>query len=175
MDDAERHVPAASPGPGGIPAEPSDPELPVRGWAAVGLPVERMWAIFDDVRGWPRWNPCFRWARVTGGTLREGALLCWVFNPIRSRYPYVLPASARIVEYEPRRGVTWKVTAVPGFSALHRYAFEAVDEDRCRFGSWEVAEGPAYRLLRPFWLAHFRYVRDASLAGARALPGRVTR
>lgn len=175
MEEAERHVPAPGPGPHGVGVDPDDADLPVEGWAEVDLPVGRMWAIFDDVRGWPRWDPCFRWARVAGATLQEGALLYWVFNPIRSRYPYVLPAVARVVEYEPLRAVTWEVTAVPGFSALHRYAFEAVDEDRCRFGSWEVADGPTYRLLRRFWLAHFRYVRDTSLAGARALPGRVAR
>jgi len=70
--------------------------------------------------------------------------------------------------------VTWEVSA-PGFHALHSYRFAALGPEHCRFGSWEVAEGPTYRALRPFWLAHFRYVCRESLAGARMLaasPGR---
>lgn len=146
-----------------------DPALPIEGYVALDMPVERLWAIFNDVPGWSRWNPCFWWARVAGGELKQGALLYWCFNPIRPRYLYKMPAMARIVEYEPFRVITWEVTSLPGFHARHSYRFEALAPDRCRFGSWEVAEGPVYRRLRGFWLAHFRYVCRSSLAGARTL------
>jgi hypothetical protein len=46
---------------------------------------------------------------------------------------------------------------------------EPLADDRCRFGSWEVAEGALYFAVRRFWLAHFRFVRDRSVAGALAL------
>lgn len=147
----------------------SDPDLPVEGTTEVALPVERLWEAFADVRGWPRWNPCMSWARITGGELKQGATLYWAFKPIRPRYLYRLPALARIVECEPAGKVTWEVSGFPGFHARHSYTFEALGPDRSRFGSWEVAEGPAFRALRGFWLAHFRFVRDESLAGARAL------
>ena len=127
-----------------------------------------MWEIFADVRGWPDWNPCMWRARVSGGVLREGATLRWAFNPIRPRYLYKMPAVATIAEYEEGRLVGWEASA-PGFHALHRYEIEPLGPDRCRFGSWEVAEGPMYRALRRFWLAHFRYVCEASLEGARGL------
>ena len=52
---------------------------------------------------------------------------------------------------------------------MHSYRFAALEEERCGFGSWEVAEGPAYRALHRFWDAHFRYVCRESLAGARSL------
>ena len=154
-------------GPGSI--TPADPELPIEGYVELEMPVEEAWRIFTDVAGWPRWNRCFRWARVLGGRLKVGATLIWVFNPIRPRYLYKLPSIARIVECEPQRKVTWEVTALPGFHALHSYVFESLGPNRCRFGSWEVAEGAFYRLTRRFWLAHFRYVCRASVAGARTL------
>lgn len=145
-----------------------DPALPVEGKIEVGLSVEAMWEAFADVRGWPDWNPCMAWARIAGGELKEGATLYWAFKPIRQRYLYRMPAVAKIVECEPQRKVTWEVSA-PGFHARHSYLFESLGPNSSRFGSWEVAEGAFYRLTRRFWLAHFRFVRDESLAGARAL------
>jgi len=127
-----------------------------------------MWEVFADVRRWPEWNPCMWRARVSGDELRHGATLRWAFNAIKPQYLYKLPAVAKIAEYEKGRGVGWEVS-MPGFHALHRYSIEPLGPERCRFGSWEVAEGPAYRAMRRFWLAHFRYVRDASLAGAAGL------
>jgi len=142
--------------------------LPIAGSVELELPVQRLWEIFLDVPGWPSWNPCIWRSRVRGGVLREGATLIWAFNPIERRYLYKLPATAAIVEFEPHDRITWEVRA-PGFHALHSYRFAALGERRCRFGSWEVAEGPAYRALSRFWNAHFRYVCRESLAGASAL------
>ena len=144
------------------------PPLPITGTTEIGLPVERMWEVFADVERWPEWNPCFWRARVDGGELREGATLRFAFNPIRRALLYKLPASAELVEVVPNDRVTWEVDA-PGFHALHSYRFAAVGPERSSFGSWEVAEGPTYRALRAFWLAHFRYVCRESLAGARTL------
>jgi hypothetical protein len=156
----------------------ADAELPVAGATELALSVEELWARFADVRAWPRWNPSMWTATVSGGTslaesgpLRQGQQLIWAFNPIQPWLLYRLPVMARLVEVVPERRVSWEVRIVPGMWALHTYWMEPVDEGRCRFGSWEVAEGPTYRLMRPFWLAHFAFVRDASLAGARGLVG----
>jgi hypothetical protein len=127
-----------------------------------------MWEAFADVPRWREWNPCMAWARIGGGELKQGATLYWAFRPIRRHYLYRMPAWAKIVECEPRRRVTWEASA-PGFHAYHSYLFEPLGPDSSRFGSWEVAEGASYRLMRRFWLAHFRFVRDQSLAGARKL------
>ena len=144
------------------------PPLPIEGSVELDMPVERLWQAFLDVERWPRWNPCIWRSRVRDGELREGATLAWVFNPIKRWYPYTMPASAKIVEFERHDRVTWEVNVL-GFHALHSYRFAALGPDRCRFGSWEVAEGPAFRATRRFWIAHFRYVCRASLAGAEAL------
>jgi hypothetical protein len=148
---------------------PSSP-LPIEGSVEVAMPVDRLWEIFLDVPGWSRWNPCIWRSSVRGGELREGATLVWAFNPIKRRYLYKLPATAEIVEIVPADRVTWEVSAA-GFHALHSYRFADLGANRCRFGSWEVAEGPAFRAMRRFWLAHFRYVCRESLAGARSLSG----
>ena len=154
-------------GPGGEIAP--TPPLPIEGDVELPMPVDRLWEIFMDVPSWPDWNPCIWRSGVRGGELRLGATLVWAFNPIRPAYLYKMPAAAKIVEFEPHDRVTWEVKAA-GFHALHSYRFAAIDESNCRFGSWEVAEGPGYRSLRRFWLAHFRYVCRESLAGARTLP-----
>jgi pimeloyl-ACP methyl ester carboxylesterase len=128
-----------------------------------------MWATFADVEAWHRWNPCIWRARIAGGGgLRVGARLEWVFNAIRGWYPYKLPATAEIVDFEPGRRVTWEVR-IAGLHALHSYMVEPVDAASCRFGSAEIAEGPGFRLLRAFWLAHFHFVCRTSLEGARRL------
>jgi pimeloyl-ACP methyl ester carboxylesterase len=148
-----------------------DPALPVEGRIEVGLPVERLWHAFADAESWPAWNLCFSRVWLCGGRLHEGSRFVWLFNPIRRGYPYRLPAAAQIVEWRPHERVTWEVK-MPGFHARHSYTFEALDPERSRFGSWEVAEGRVYERLRRFWLAHFRYVCRASLEGAAALADR---
>jgi hypothetical protein len=142
--------------------------LPIAGSVDLPLPVERLWDTFMDVPRWPEWNRCFWRASVRGGALRVGATLRFAFNPIEPRYLYKLPARAEIVELVPHDRVTWEARAA-GFHALHSYRFAALAGGGSRFGSWEVAEGPAFRALRRFWLAHFRYVCRESLAGARGL------
>jgi pimeloyl-ACP methyl ester carboxylesterase len=152
------------------PGWPADDELPVAGWGDVAMPVDELWDAFIDVERWPSWNPCIRRARVKGGTLREGATLAWTFRPIKRWYPYLMPARATIVEVGRNRRVTWEVRA-PGLHAFHSYLF-AEGPLGSQFGSWEIAEGWLYRVTRRFWLAHFRFVRDASIDGAALLPGR---
>jgi hypothetical protein len=144
------------------------PEMaPIAGSVEVAVPADVLWECFRHASLWPRWNACFYWVRNRDLVL--GADLVWVFEPIRPRYPYKMPAIARIVEVVPRRRVTWEVTGLPGFFARHTYHVDPVGDDRSRFGSWEQAAGPSFRVLRAFWLAHFAFVRDASLAGARHL------
>jgi hypothetical protein len=151
-----------------IPDHANEPELPIEGKTEVALSAERMWEVFADVPRWPEWNPCMWRARVAGGELREGATLQWAFNPIERRYLYKMPAMAKIVEFEQGRLVGWEAK-LPGFHALHRYEIEPLGPESCSFGSWEVAGGALFRATRRFWLAHFRFVRDASLTGARGL------
>jgi hypothetical protein len=144
------------------------PPLPVEGTVDLDVSADDAWRRFADVRRWHEWNASIWRSWVVGGRLEVGARLWLLFNPIEPRYLYKLPAPARIVEVEPAGHVTWEVS-LPGFHALHRYQVDELGPGRCRFGSWEVAEGALYFGVRRFWLAHFRFVRDRSLAGAPAL------
>lgn len=144
--------------------------LPVEGYVTLDMPVERMWERQLDVSRWREWNTCFAWSAMIGGRVEVGKTLVFVFNPIERRYPYRMPAIAKIVELVPYSRMTWEVK-LPGLHALHSYRFEKLDDSHCRYGSWEVAEGSLYRVARGFWLAHFAYVCESSLAGAIELSG----
>lgn len=140
---------------------------PVTGSVEVDAPVGALWEVFRRPHEWPHWNDCFSW--VGTRRLARGGRLIWCFEPLRPEYLYRMPAIATIVELEEARRVTWEVTALPGFYARHTYFMEPLGERRARFGSWEKATGWSFRAARRFWLAHFRFVLDRSLAGARRL------
>lgn len=140
---------------------------PVQGTVEVEIPADELWRCFSRPDRWPRWNECFLWVR--NRSLGAGRLLVWAFQPIKPQYLYKLPAIARIVEVEPERRATWEVTAVPGMYARHTYSIEPRGDGRSAFSSWEQAMGPGFRLTRRFWVAHFEFVRDRSVEGARRL------
>lgn len=141
--------------------------VPIEGTVDVDVPISELWNFFTRADLWPRWNRCMLWAR--NRDLVPGRRLLWAFRPIRSWYPYVLPAVAKIVEVEGGRRVTWEVTALPGFYARHTYHVKDLGKGRTRFGSWEKAMGWGFRLMRRFWVPHFVFVKDRSLEGAREL------
>ena len=140
---------------------------PVTGTVDLAADADRIWAAFSNVPRWSLWNHAFWRSWVTGGELRENATIWLLFNPIRPWLPYKLPGPATIVELD-ERSVTWKVD-IAGLHARHRYSVTPLDGGGCRFESWEVAHGPLFDAIRPCGLAHFRFVRDASLDGARHL------
>jgi len=142
---------------------------PVQGTVDVDIPVSVLWEAFTHANWWPRWNKCFFWAHNRDLVL--GKKLIWVFQPIKWWYLYKMFAIANIVEVEKEKKVTWEVTALPGFYARHTYSVEDLGDGRSRFGSWEQAMGPQARFgpTKKFWVAHFTFVKDKSLEGARHL------
>ena len=147
-------------------AESNDME-PIAGTVEVNIPINDLWECFTHANLWPLWNKCFFWAH--NKELIPGKNLIWCFQPIRWWYLYKMPASAKIVEVEPEKKVTWEVTIVPGMYARHTYHMEDLGNGRSRFGSWEKAYGWGFRLSKGFWLAHFTFVKDLSLEGAKYL------
>lgn len=147
-------------------AESNDME-PIAGTVEVDIPIDKLWECFTHANLWPKWNKCFFWAH--NKELILGKNLIWCFQPIRKWYLYKLPAMAKIVEVEPEKKVTWEVTIVPGMYARHTYHMEDIGNGRTRFGSWEKAHGLGFRLSKGFWLAHFTFVKDFSLEGAKNL------
>lgn len=140
---------------------------PVTGTVDVDIPIDVLWRKFRDAKGWPKWNKCFFW--VHNRDLILGKKLVWVFQPLQWWMLYKMPAMAKIVELEEERKVTWQVSILPGFYALHTYFMEDIGNGRTRFGSWEKAYGWSFRLMKKFWLAHFTFVKDKSLEGAKYL------
>jgi glyoxylase-like metal-dependent hydrolase (beta-lactamase superfamily II) len=140
---------------------------PVEGSVDIDVPADVLGEAFFHANLWPRWNACMAW--VHNRDLRVGDRLVWVFEPIRPWYLYLFPATAKIIEVEPGRKVTWEVIALPGFYARHTYAITDLGDGRSRFSSWEQATGPTFRATRAFWLAHFEFVKNRSLQGARLL------
>ena len=142
---------------------------PVQGTADVNVPIDVLWEGFTHANWWPRWNKCFFWAH--NRDLQLGQKLIWVFQPIRWWYLYKMFAIANIVELHDGRKVTWEVTALPGFYARHTYHMEDLGDGRTRFGSWEQAHGAQIKfpLTKKFWVAHFTFVKDRSLQGAKQL------
>lgn len=142
---------------------------PVQGTVDIDVPVSVLWEAFNHANWWPRWNKCFFW--VHNRNLILGKKLIWAFGPIRWWYLYKMFAIANIVELKKERKVTWEVTALPGFYARHTYHMEDLGDGRTRFGSWEQAHGAQIRfpLTRKFWVAHFTFVKDRSLQGAKDL------
>ena len=139
----------------------------VHGTVDIDIPIDVLWGCFTQANLWPRWNACM--FRVHNRDLIPGQKLVWAFEPIRRWYLYKLPGIATLVEVEKQRKVTWEITVLPGFYARHTYSMEDLGNGRSRFGSWEKATGPTFRALKFFWLAHFVFVKNRSLQGARLL------
>jgi hypothetical protein len=140
---------------------------PVTGTVDIDVPIDVLWACFANSNLWPRWNECMFW--VLNRDLVLGQRLIWAFEPMKWWYLYKLPGVATLVEVEPRRKVTWEITALPDFYARHKYFMEDLGHGRSRFGSWEKAMGPTFHALQSFWVAHFVFVKDESLKGAQLL------
>lgn len=143
---------------------------PVQGTVEVNIPIDTLWECFRQANLWPRWNKCFFWARNKDLVL--GQKLVWIFQPIKWFLPYKMFAIANIVELEPKKKVTWEVTALPGFYARHTYHMEDLGGGRSRFGSYEKAMGWSFQLMKWFWIKHFTFVKDESLKGAQFLEQR---
>jgi glyoxylase-like metal-dependent hydrolase (beta-lactamase superfamily II) len=140
---------------------------PVHGTVDIAVPANVLWQCFRNANLWPRWNACMYWANNRDLVL--GQKLIWAFEPLRWWYFYKLPGVANLIELEENQKVTWEVVVMPGFYARHTYSIEDLGDGRSRFGSWEKAMGPMFRALNVFWVAHFIFVKNRSLQGARLL------
>lgn len=140
---------------------------PVQGTVEVDIPIDKLWDFFRNASLWARWNKCFFWG--WNKDLVLGRQLIWAFQPVKWFLPYKMPAIAKIVEVEPRKKVTWEVTAMPGFYARHTYHMEDLGNGRSRFGSYEKAMGWSFKLNKWFWIKHFTFVKDESLKGTLEL------
>jgi hypothetical protein len=108
---------------------------------------ERVWAVFEDLPAWPKWNPVTpRTKWLTEGQWRRGARLAITLR-LKNRRITVRP---EVVAVEPNRSVTWVGHAL-GMSGRHSFTFETEDRGT-RVTTAEVFTGPLlflYRLVLP--------------------------
>jgi glyoxylase-like metal-dependent hydrolase (beta-lactamase superfamily II) len=138
---------------------------PVHGTVDIEVPADVLWQCFRQANLWPRWNACMFWAsnRDSGA----GPETDLAFEPLRWWYFYSSPGVANLIEVEENRKVTWE-SGNAGFYARHTYSIDDLGGGRSRL-IVEKAMGPMFRALSFFWVAHFIFVKDRSLQGARLL------
>jgi hypothetical protein len=110
-------------------------------------PAGRVWAVFEDLPAWPRWNPvtpAVQW--LTEGVWRRGARMRITLR-LGVRRMLLEP---EVVEVEPDRRVTW-VGRRFGLRVRQIFAFEP-DEGGTRVVTTETLSGPLlffYRIVMP--------------------------
>ena len=106
---------------------------------------ERVWAVFEDVVNWPRWNPVTPSARwLTEGQWRRGARLAITLR-LRNRRRIIRP---EIVTVVPNHGVTW-VSHSLGVKSTQAFAL-AAEGPETRLTGTETLSGPLVFLYRLF-------------------------
>jgi len=131
--------------------------LQVQHSVMVPRPPGRVWAVFEDLPAWPKWNPATPNAKwLTEGLWRRGARMEITFR-LGSKRMTIQP---EIVAVEPNRRVTWVGRRV-GITARHTFTFEA-EEEGTRVTTVETFSGPLlllYRLVMPAARIRTMFVR----------------
>ena len=113
----------------------------------VPRPPERVWAVFEQLPAWPKWNPATPRARwLTEGQWRRGARAELTLRFKNKRITY----QPEVVAITPNSSVTW-VTHRFGLTGRHRFTFEP-DGHSTRVTLTETLSGPLlflYRLVVP--------------------------
>jgi hypothetical protein len=113
----------------------------------VPRPPGRVWAVFEDLPSWSKWNPvtpAVQW--LTEGLWRRGARLRITFR-LGGRRMLLEP---ELFALDPGRSVTWAGRRF-GLSVRQSFAFEA-DEGGTRITVTQTLSGPMlflYRILMP--------------------------
>lgn len=110
-------------------------------------PPERVWAVFEDLPAWPKWNPATLGARwLSEGLWRCGARMEITLRLKNKRTTF----RPEVVTVAPGRRVTW---VVRGFGVTRRNTFTfEVEGGGTRVTTVETFTGPLlflYRLVMP--------------------------
>jgi hypothetical protein len=129
----------------------------------VDTPVDRVWSVLADPRGWPGIDPKIHGVELDGD-VAAGTMFRWRNGPIRLR--------SRFAVVDRPHELTWTGVAL-GTRAVHRHLLEATDDGRTQLVSEESIDGLAAKLF--FSSAKLGTVLDAwlhAIANAAA-PSRV--
>ncbi|GIH29253.1 hypothetical protein Aph01nite_75630 [Acrocarpospora phusangensis] len=96
----------------------------------VNAPVERVWALLSDLRGWPGWYPEYQVLDL--GVMAPGERFRWKLGGLK--------ITSRFAVVEPRRELTWS-GVVFGYRAVDRHLLEPLDGGRTRVTMSESLAG----------------------------------
>jgi ligand-binding SRPBCC domain-containing protein len=116
-----------------------DPSAPVtaRRELVVDAPVEQVWALLADPRGWHDVDPKIH-AVELDGDVAAGTRFTWRNGPVRLR--------SRFAVVDPLHELTWTGTAL-GTRAVHRHVFTATTDGRTQLVTEESMDGLAAKLF----------------------------
>lgn len=111
----------------------------------IDAPVEEVFAVFEDIAGWPTWvSVLSEAAPLDTGPLRVGFRLQMTPTDLGR------PVKTKLLEYEKNRVIAWGLRS-PLASLVHTFRFDPIGADRCRLRHTEFSEnllGIAAWLLR---------------------------
>jgi uncharacterized membrane protein len=116
----------------------------------VDAPAEAVWAVLEEVRGWPQWTASMSEVEP----LADGPLA--VGSEVRVKQPRLPAAVWEVTELEPGRSFTW-VNRSPGMTSTGEHAIEPAGE-RCVVRLRFTQAGPLSVLALPFLPLTKRYV-----------------
>ncbi|GAA0979461.1 hypothetical protein GCM10009555_044230 [Acrocarpospora macrocephala] len=102
----------------------------------VNAPVDRVWEVMSDLRGWPAWYPQYRVLDLT--ETAPGAFFRWQLGSMK--------ITSRFAVIDPGRELTW-TGVVFGFKAVDRHLLEPLDDARTRVTMSESLAGPFASVL----------------------------
>ena len=109
----------------------------------IDAPVNDVFTFFKDVENWHTWASGIKKAYRTPGT-DWGLGFKFKFVPKFMPVPMEVP----IIDYQENRVIAWGIRK-PMATIIHRFDFEAIDDQRCRVRHTEFAEGLLAILSRP--------------------------
>jgi len=108
---------------------------------------ERVWALFEDLPAWPKWNPVTTQSKwLSEGQWRRGARATITLR-LKNKW---ITHQAEVAEVTPTRSVAWVVHRF-GMTGRLRFTFEA-EGTSTRATVTEMLAGPLlflYRLIMP--------------------------
>ncbi len=121
--------------------------LQIEHTVTIPRPPQRVWAVFEDLPAWPKWNPVTPSARwLTEGQWRRGARMAITLRLRNKRMTF----RPEVVAVEPNHRVTW-VGRGFGVTGRHSFTFEA-EGSGTRVTTTETFSGPLlflYRFMMP--------------------------
>ncbi|GAB1817028.1 SRPBCC family protein [Herbidospora sp. RD11066] len=105
----------------------------------VDAPIEKVWGLMIDLRGWERWWPAHKVLEL--GEIAPGERYRWRLGGVKITSRFAVVAEGR--------ELTWSGVVLGVYKAVDRNTVEALPGGRTRVTISESLTGPLARLLYP--------------------------